>query len=300
MKNAIMKLTNHFLFLFFFFLFFQNLSAQSLLEEGNQWSTGSYDFMGNLYVKTIRIEGDTMVNNILYKKMLMTNEDPISSNWNLSGLVREDATQKIWKLNNLGDEELIYNLNISVGDTLTANFDPDLQAVVTMMDSIELNDGTYRKRWALSSLECGNGSFINDYWIEGIGSENYVFDFIDVFCYFDYGNHLRCFSNNGNYLYGTPNGVNCYVPTIISTNEINQNNFKIFPNPSQDFLNLEYDDNLQVDQIEIFDAKGSLHQSMISNPKKSKIEIVDFPAGVYFIKIKVANHQLIFKKIIKL
>lgn len=295
-----MKLINYLLFLFSLLFFFQNISAQSLLEDGNQWSTGSYDFMGNLYVKTIRIEGDTMVNSILYKKMLMTNDDPNSSIWDLSGLVREDATQKIFRLNNSGNEELIYDFGISVGDTLVSNFDPSLQAIVSSMDSIELNDGSFRKRWALSSLECGSGSFINEYWIEGIGSVNFVFDYIDVLCYFDYGNHLRCFSNNGTYLYGTPNGESCYVPTIISTEEVNQSSFKVFPNPSQEFLNLEFDENIFLDQIEIFDSKGSLKKSIFINSGYVKIAIADFPAGVYFLKIKTSNHPFIFKKFIKL
>lgn len=293
-----MKLKTTFSILILFFLFYQNVNSQSFAEEGNQWSMRSYTFAGP-YSITYRIEGDTIINGIDYKKMLGTSEDPsLAVNWNLSKIIREDSTQKVYQLNASSNEEsVIYDFGLSVGDTIVSNVSPEQNSIVTTVDSIELNDGTKRKRLTITSLYCPDWN-IEEFWIEGIGGENYAFYYVDVFCQTDTGLSLRCFSNNGNFLLGSADGTNCFVPTSI--NELEQTAIKIFPNPTQDVLNLAYDETLKVVNLKFFNYQGQFVKSLQVESDLSQISISNFPKGVYYLNIETANSKFIFKKFIKM
>ena len=185
---------------------------------------------------------------------------------------------------------------MEIGDTLTSYYFPTENATVEAIDSISLNDGSQRKRLDLVSITCPNFND-DEYWIEGIGGTNHALTFIEHFCVFDAGDFLQCFSNNGNLLFGPRFGEQCFI--INSTNELEQNALKIFPNPTQDILNLAYDETLKIERVNIFDFQGQLIKLLQVENQISQIEISDIPNGVYFIKIETRNGQFVFKKFIK-
>ena len=291
-----MKLKTTFLLFILSFFFCQNINSQSFVEEGNQWSMVNYTFAG-IFSSTYRIEGDTIINGINYKKMWYTNQDPSIADWTLEKYIREDSTQKVYQLNASNEERIIYDFGLSVGDTIVSNVSPEQNSIVTALDSIELNDATKRKRLTITSLYCADWN-IEEFWIEGIGGRNYAFYYVDVFCQTDTGLSLRCFSNNGNFLYGSADSNNCFIPTSI--NELEQTNIKIFPNPTQDILNLEYDETLEIEQLKIFDFQGQMIRSLQVENDFSQISIADFPKGVYYLKIETARSEFIVKKFIKI
>ncbi len=292
-----MKLKTTFSILIFIFLFCQNLNSQSFVDEGNQWSLVSYAFNGNAYNSTYRIEGDTLINGIVHKKMWHTNEDPSIGNWTLEKIIREDSTQKVFQHIGIIDDLLIYDFGLSVGDTIFSNINPDEMAIVGAIDSIELNDGSKRKRLDLNSLTCPN---LNDseYWIEGIGGVSHAMSFIENFCATDIGRFLRCFSNDGSFLYGPTDGSTCFI--INSTDEIEESKIKVFPNPTQDILNLEYDEMLKIEELNILNFNGQVIKSFQVENGFSQINISDFPIGVYYLKIETVKSEFVFKKFIKL
>ncbi|MBK6621984.1 MAG: hypothetical protein IPG32_14335 [Saprospirales bacterium] len=65
---------------------------------------------------TIRVEGDTVVNQISYKKVFFKGDFSLEA---LVGLVRENADEgKLWFWNNLDNQEaLVMDLNLAPGDT---------------------------------------------------------------------------------------------------------------------------------------------------------------------------------------
>lgn len=267
------------------------------MDEGNQWSMSEFTFAG-IFSRTYKIEGDTTINGIDYKKILVTYEDPnLTVNWDLSKIMREDSTQKIYQLNASNEEIVIYDFGLTVGDTIVSNVSPEQNSIVAAVDSIELNDGTKRKRLTITSLFCPDWN-VEEFWIEGIGGKNYAFYYVDVFCQTDTGLSLRCFSNNGNFLFGSADGSNCFIPTSI--NELEQTDFKIFPNPTQDVLNFEYEETLKIERINIFDFQGQLEESLQVENYISRINISEISDGVHFIKIKTQNGQFVFKKFIKM
>ncbi len=77
---------------------------------------------------------------------------------------------------------------------------------------------------------------------------------------------------------------------IVITTNINENNkcsFKIFPNPTENYLQIKYDNNYLVKTIQILDVTGKIvKQTSITNKeKKQYINISSLKSGIYFIKI---------------
>jgi subtilisin family serine protease len=90
----------------------------------------------------------------------------------------------------------------------------------------------------------------------------------------------------------------------VSTNGIEQlnNSVKIYPNPTNDILNIE----LRLDKItevkfQLFDAIGQLvltSDRKVSNNEKTLLNLNDLPSGVYFLQIRI-NGNILSKKVIR-
>ncbi len=72
---------------------------------------------------------------------------------------------------------------------------------------------------------------------------------------------------------------------------------KLFPNPAQDQLQLSYFTPIQ--QVDIFNAEGELVFSETPDNEEASLQISQFPAGIYIVKI-TAEEQIITRKFIKL
>ena len=89
------------------------------------------------------------------------------------------------------------------------------------------------------------------------------------------------------------NGV-CY-PTIIE--EYKKELLSIFPNPSNDIINIEIE-NPNNATIEIYNVSGRLVFSKELNSKAEKIDISVLSEGMYFVKVKQENNVRIEKLIV--
>ena len=87
----------------------------------------------------------------------------------------------------------------------------------------------------------------------------------------------------------------CLTPECLnSTNEIEeQNEFIVYPNPTNDILNVT--NSRQISNYQIFQLDGKLVAMGNSFP----ININEFTNGIYFLKITTKNNQIINHKIIK-
>jgi hypothetical protein len=105
---------------------------------------------------------DTMVNSVKYNKLLIAND---CENYNLiNGFIRENEEGKVfYKYNNPlyeEDEYLLYDFNMSVGDTASLGWGNSLHK----LDSINLNkEGKKVYYFTISSSQ-------HEIWIEGVGS----------------------------------------------------------------------------------------------------------------------------------
>lgn len=74
--------------------------------------------------------------------------------------------------------------------------------------------------------------------------------------------------------------------------------FKAFPNPVQDYLNVELDAKLVGKKINLFDEQGKMVLSKVAE-SNTKINTFQLPNGIYFLKIDSENTSLIKKIIVQ-
>lgn len=74
--------------------------------------------------------------------------------------------------------------------------------------------------------------------------------------------------------------INDKLTLSLNENE-DQNNFKIYPNPSKNYISIDY--NQPINKIQIFDQLGKIYFQ--SNFYKNQLDISNLKPGVYFIKI---------------
>ncbi|MBI3519243.1 MAG: T9SS type A sorting domain-containing protein [Bacteroidetes bacterium] len=83
----------------------------------------------------------------------------------------------------------------------------------------------------------------------------------------------------------------------ISENSFLENNIQIYPNPSSDNIYLRIGESIKSVDIQLFDVLGNkLLSDNITN--QSTISILNYPSGIYFLRI-TENNRSINKKIIK-
>jgi hypothetical protein len=83
--------------------------------------------------------------------------------------------------------------------------------------------------------------------------------------------------------------------TLLSVNEFaNDNIFKIYPNPSSQFLNIEGRQDL-INQIKVYEIQG---KELFVTQNFSQIDISHLTTGVYFVELQLANSKVI-KRLIK-
>jgi hypothetical protein len=75
---------------------------------------------------------------------------------------------------------------------------------------------------------------------------------------------------------------------------------KMFPNPAQDEVNVQWD-KLEVRNIQIIDITGKviLSKNISSDTKEARLAISDFPSGLYFLQIKTAEKTLSRKLVLR-
>ena len=127
----------------------------------------------------------------------------------------------------------------------------------------------------------------------------WVSDFQDVNpCWFDHDNPHphEALWNNGNLprydaLFGMP---------LLGLNDFEDNSFTIYPNPTNNHINLSFINNISNLEIEIMSQTGGLIKTIKgSNITNQEIDVSDLSSGFYIVKIKGDNNFAV-EKILKL
>ncbi len=189
-----------------------------------------------------------------------------------------------------------------------------ISPLITMPDtgSVELSyDIAYlqRRSWTDDSLkifvstDCGvsfpyqifaNGGDSLETFAHNLGTrrfypereEHWRRDSIDISQFVGAGKIMLKFSginDNGNSLW-LDNIKVVGKPTIVAINEISELAFKIFPNPTSDILNIQFD-NFQTtsNSFTIVDIHGKIIGQFNSSEKNIQLQISDYSNGIYFI-----------------
>ncbi|HLG35272.1 MAG TPA: hypothetical protein VI757_10355, partial [Bacteroidia bacterium] len=179
------------------------------------------------------ISGDTIIGSYSYKKILSSGYShmcPFGPGVNYYsnryvGAFRQDTSLKqvFYVPENSSIENLLYDFNLNVGDTLPVTYNSFFPNVyVTSIDSI-LTGSDYRKLYWLS-IERGWGEYA--FLIEGIGSSYGLLNRFEP--WFESGSYLRCFTLEQQTIYQDSN-FTCNLDVSIAETSENISSVIIFP-----------------------------------------------------------------------
>lgn len=244
--------------------------------------------------------GDTIIENFEYSKIYRLIDDTCLNinNAEYFGVIREE-NKKIFALTTYhGDEEiLLYDFSAEEGDTVYSNAQFGYMAnpvVISNIDSIVLLDGTTRKRYWI------NGS-LDEFWIEGVGSQGGLFTPITDLITNYYEPHLSCFKQNETTTYLNNYSCDkcfCSLGTSIKETDGLQNEIRIYPNPASNNIKIDFVLNAESSITRLFNLSGKLIENILSNSFPIQMNINNLPNGIYLIQIDTEN-KIFNKKFIK-
>lgn len=254
------------------------------------------------------ISGDTVINDLQYKKISHTGYDVfctdiITSGPNYIGALREDIDVKKVYFIPSGHikDTLLYDYNLQVGDTLPLGYNTipiDSPMYVSSIDTIESNDGLLRMRWNLSAEYHGQFGAI----IEGIGSTAGLVENVIVF---EEGSFLRCYYQNDSVVYSNAN--QCAMPTdtcfyLGSPEFLNQDKTKFSCSPNPVFNRLvvsTQDQRFENLELGFYDQFGNKVKSVIITRSREEINVSNLKSGMYYLVMRKQEQIVQTQKLIK-
>lgn len=315
----------HICFLLLIFLFTKNTTAQAyqpFVVEGAhlemtvgrcyQCNPGGDPQCPSFYsgVDYFKMEGDSIVNDTLYKKLFISDSgslfqydnyyDTLTSTsvncepWELTALLREDTMlKKVYMLGQIGNlinqtDSILYDFSLLPGDTLLVRFYSDgmiSNAVDTetyVVDSIgntQIADSTRRTLFFTEASGPMTGFFYSWQLIEGYGPNFGLFG--------NPGGFEVCYSTDGlSYCVGSDSMCphTCILTGITPVTE--NNSINIYPNPAHNSLTIEFDQPLQgAASLNIYDITGAEVLRRNIALQNTEINIATLAPGIYVIRM---------------
>jgi hypothetical protein len=264
------------------------------------WNS-KYDGYYGSHKERFGLYGDTTIDEQVYKKVYRIVDD---STLNLNNMtyyatIRENDTKQIFVRLAYEDLEiLLYDFSLNIGDTVNSNspygyLNYDI-CVIADIDSIEVENNQYRKRYKINDWGL-------DYWIEGIGSVDGLFNPIMEYIIGTYCD-LLCFKENDTAVYiNNPECDKCFCTllTPVEEKEKVKDFITIYPNPTTNDLTIEFKQEKGIATIRLFNSHGKQLEVRESNSFPIKMNIDYLPIGIYLIQIDSENKTL-NKKLIKI
>lgn len=274
------------------------LEAQEIVDNQKQWSilTGHCLPDYTTYTTTFfKFDEDTIIEGKLYQKVFIS-EDEYQEEWYFYGSFIREENKKVYLREYYGEEGLIYDFNLHLGDMVEVN-NPraisEVSLVLTEIDSVETSDG-YRERWKLTNVEF----MISEYWIEGIGSMNGVLNSsTEVFGGLCGTYILLCEEESGSTIYLNPEYEFCYYLLLddAAETEVQEHSFDIIYRPTNQVVELVFyeRENRNVHLTDINGRKISRVQSAENNVRLS---LMGSSKGLYIISVVQSDGRFISKK----
>lgn len=89
------------------------------------------------------------------------------------------------------------------------------------------------------------------------------------------------------------------LPTYLNVDEFLTSKFNVFPNPASDIVTITNNENIDVEQVEVYDINGRNVKSQdFNNKNEIQLNISDLASGSYMLHVKT-NQGIALKKMVK-
>lgn len=283
--------------------------VNTYLQNNPVWQMTSTCTYGGFCIKNelmnYYVKGDTVIDTLEYA--LVYKKAQGSLFWNAGGnnfgcegnyatidanpsyFIRSFDKQMYIRLPQDTAEQLLYNFDLALGDTLPLSYtNYALDIVVSSIDSIYTAHG-YRKRFTLA------GNTWSSYLLEGIGHSRGLVEQLKAVPLCTY--NLACFGLNDT----------AYFPALGSTCEVaigiyestKLHPLSVYPNPASTGINFEYPEDLQNVQLKLVNLVGVAVYPEISQQKgKLYIQPNSLSPGIYFYEFTAAGTEKKLGKLI--
>jgi len=276
----------YYLLFFSLFIFSKSFAAFSFPSTNANWIYQYYnEFQQPGPFSTYSINGDTVISNRNYKRI-----SGCATWYGIcnSGSIRDSNNVVYFIPDTCSTEYVLYDFNLNIGDTLFHPYDESFTGnnfvVVGDVDYVVASDGVHR-RLLMSSM---------DLWIEGVGSQSYLFSpTLHGYFALSGNDRLECMSTDSGDWYG-------YSSCIVSIDNLIdlKNSVSIYPNPFSTSAKLEFNSLIKNGEMKLFNSFGEMvRKEYISNATSHILERGSLPNGLYFVQLNFETGTL-QKKII--
>lgn len=297
------------------FFFFPNIYAQEFLEIGKQWVYENHEWWATPYptnrsIQTMTVEKDTLINNLVYKQLTITANGSCGLFGNLEFL-REEGS-KIYRLNK---EKTAEYLMIDFAETVT--YDTHIEEVVGHIENVTATaiidsfgiEMIHGKPINVQYMHILNNFSYNDeapYKVyESIGfwgnTSEFLFPNLGTgLCDTRWFQNLKCVISSQDTI--NFENVPCFELMTLSSQQVNRETFRVFPNPTIANLKIELGTSIDTDtQIKIMNIDGKEMKAINIEfgLEEVDINVSSLASGMYFIQIQ-KDKFLTTRKFVKL
>ncbi|MCB0551419.1 MAG: T9SS type A sorting domain-containing protein [Phaeodactylibacter sp.] len=284
----------------------------SFVSEANRWhlfvgvtEPPNFPNSGHLvwYTKIYRFRDTIQRNGQVYQKLWVTTDNPDLQSWAYTQLAfRQETGGKAYRYRE-GEqgEELMYDFSLGEGDEIT--YSNGLVLQVTAVDSVELSDGSRRKRMAVSTpwTPPTIPAYQPPAWIEGIGSIRNTFKPEETFITNELA-ELLCFFKEEERLYSDVIFQACYLIVYDAEEEPTPAGWRVFPNPAGNAITLEFLWPFPQDvTLRIFSLAGQTiaEHRLPAHTERVNWDISGLEPGMYLLEARAEGKMRSVKKFIK-
>lgn len=265
-------------------------SQVGFLDSTYRWTEVQYYPLGYSSFTHTMSSTPTVMNGQTYYQVLSSSL-PEGGQWhNETWLFLRYENQKLYA-GYINDEIMVFDYSLDVMDTFYAEGAPSF--VVLSVDSIELENGEYRKRLR---TRCTDDSAWGDWpvdWIEGLGSTAGIVQYSSM-CAFDSGSELLCIWKDGDRIYTNPDLDSCWLHPV-HTKDLDVLNIQVNPNPVGTTIYIS-DPEMHVTEAEVYDLFGRC----VSKTKETLTIAADqLHPGYYVLVLHLKDGQRVSSLFIK-
>ncbi len=295
-----------FVLILILFVAFSQANAQTYIPFPNPcyWRVDAWDYdpgpdaCEGSYQYHCFTSSDTIINSKMYVKIMASPVIVSGSNpcfyaffpYGYVGALRDDsiANKVFFIFPNQNTDSLLFDYNLNIGDTIKGILRTEYPttAFVGSIDTVIISN-QYHKRWNISqNFACPF------YIIEGIGSQLGLIE--SSGCGAGVGSNLVCVKDSSTTIFiADSSSTNCQLINSIKTLKSEIERIKIIPNPAQSQITLEFDlTEIPIASIEIKNSLGQTVKTinnMAFSKNEIKIDINEFPKGLYFVQLRGEN-----------